>query len=126
MNRRDNTGIDISPHIPGPVHVVTGLQFYYTALFMSCRIIKEEKVKYPNCIAGERACPPEDCRGVPGYYELVEIIGNPNHPEYKEYISWLKGHVKNYYPYDPNEFNPNQVHFWNPKKRLRMAFSQES
>lgn len=87
-------------------------------------LLKEEGGKYPKCIAGERACPPEDCGGVPGYYQLLEIIGNPNHLEYQEYIAWLKGHAKNYYPYDPGGFDPDQIEFWNPKKRWQMAFSQ--
>jgi hypothetical protein len=26
---------------------------------------------YPSCIAGARACPPEDCGGVPGYLRLL-------------------------------------------------------
>ena len=86
-------------------------------------LLKEDGVKYPKCIAGERACPPEDCGGVHGYYNFLEIIGNPNHPEYQEYIAWLKGHAKNYYPYEQDKFNPEQVEFWNPKKRWKMAFS---
>lgn len=40
-------------------------------------LIKEKGVKYPRCIAGERACPPEDCGSVPGYYDLLDIIRNP-------------------------------------------------
>lgn len=29
---------------------------------------------YPDCIAGARACPPEDCGGVPGYLRLVRPL----------------------------------------------------
>lgn len=29
---------------------------------------------YPDCIAGARACPPEDCGGVPGYLRLVRQL----------------------------------------------------
>ncbi len=87
-------------------------------------LLKENGVKYPKCIAGERACPPEDCGGVDGYYNLLEILGNPNHPEYQDYVAWLKGHAKNYYPYEPDKFDPEQVKFWNPKKRWKMAFSK--
>lgn len=46
--------------------------------------------KYPTCIAGERNCPPEDCGSADGYYELMKIRKNKNHPEYKErIIEWL-------------------------------------
>jgi hypothetical protein len=86
-------------------------------------LLKEKGVKYPICIQGERACPVEDCGGVPGYYNMVEILSNSDHPEHLEYIEWLKGHAINYYPYDPSNFDPSKVHFGDPKKRLKMAFS---
>jgi hypothetical protein len=86
-------------------------------------LLKEKGARYPKCVAGERACPPEDCGGVPGYYEIVEILKNPKHPEFRDHIGWLKGHAKNYYPYEPDQFNPEKVEFWNPKKRWKMAFS---
>jgi hypothetical protein len=87
-------------------------------------LLKKKGSKYPRCIAGERACPPEDCGSVPGYYRLLDIIRNPNHDEYQETIDWLKGHVKNYYPYEPDDFNPGQVRFDNPRKRWQIAFSE--
>ena len=86
-------------------------------------LLKEKGVKYPRCIGGERACPPEDCGGVDGYYQVVKILSDPNHPEYQEYNEWLKGHSKNYFPYEPDEFEPDKVEFWDPKKRWKMAFS---
>jgi hypothetical protein len=81
----------------------------------------ETGVMYPRCLAGERACPPEDCGGVGGYYELLKIIGDPKHKEHKEMISWLKGHVIKYHPYQPDVFDPRKVVFSNPKKRLKMV-----
>lgn len=60
-------------------------------------------VKYPLCIAGARACPPEDCGSVPGYYEKLEIIGNPKHPEYKETLEWLGD------SYDPEKFDLKEI-----------------
>lgn len=86
-------------------------------------LLKKKDVKYPICIQGERACPPEDCGGVSGYYQLIEILGNSNHPEYAEYVEWLKAHAKNYHPYEPDTFEPEKIKFWNPKKRWEKAFS---
>lgn len=86
-------------------------------------LLKDKKAKYPRCIRGERACPPEDCGGVSGYYDLIDILKNPKHTDYNGHIEWLKEHAKNYYPYDPNYFNPEEVEFWDPKKRWKMAFS---
>lgn len=58
-------------------------------------VLKIEKVvtpapgaKYPVCIAGARACPPEDCGGVWGYQNLVEAINNPAHEEHEELLEW--------------------------------------
>ena len=93
-------------------------------VLLEAMLLKEKGAKYPRCIAGERACPPEDCGGVPGYYQLREILADPDHSEYQDYIDWLKGHAKNYYPYEPSRFNPDEVEFWDPKKRWKMAFSE--
>ena len=44
-----------------------------------------------KCIGGERRCPPEDCGGVSGYYEIWETLKHPGAPEYDEMIEWLDG-----------------------------------
>lgn len=44
---------------------------------------------YPKCIAGERACPPEDCGGPPGYEHLLRLLGNRNDPEYEHLREWV-------------------------------------
>jgi hypothetical protein len=61
---------------------------------------------------------------VPGYYQLLEILADPDHSEYGEYNEWLKGHAKNYFPYDPDKFEPDKVEFSDPKRRWKMAFSK--
>ncbi len=45
---------------------------------------KDDKQKYPYCLKGSDAAPFEDCGGIWGYYEMLEIIGNPQHPEYQD------------------------------------------
>lgn len=85
-------------------------------------LLKDKALAYPRCIDGARACPPEDCGGIPGYEELLEILGNPKHSEFQGMNNWLKGHAKNYYPYDPDRFDPTEVRFDNPKKRWKEAF----
>jgi hypothetical protein len=44
----------------------------------------DPKLTNPSCIGGKRACPPEDCGGVPGYEELLETLANPKHPDREE------------------------------------------
>lgn len=48
----------------------------------------EPGVRYPRCLAGSRACPPEDCGGVYGYRELLEILHDPDHEEYEGMRIW--------------------------------------
>ncbi|MCL2346609.1 MAG: plasmid pRiA4b ORF-3 family protein, partial [Desulfobulbus sp.] len=52
-------------------------------------LLKEKSVKYPRCLSGERACPPEDCGGTPGFQGILEILAAPDDPEYAELIDWL-------------------------------------
>ncbi len=54
---------------------------------------------YPACVAGARNCPPEDCGGVWGYAELLEILADPAHPERAERIEWIGE------DFDPEEFD---------------------
>ncbi len=41
-----------------------------------------------SCIAGARACPPEDCGGIWGYENLLKILGNRKHAEHEEMKEW--------------------------------------
>lgn len=61
---------------------------------------QDNSKKYPFCLAGGRACPPEDCGGIEGYYNLMEIRKNKNHPQYKaSIVNWLGEE------YDPERFD---------------------
>ncbi len=59
-------------------------------------------ISYPLCLQGQRACPPEDCGGVWGYTELLEVLQDPQNPEYKERLEWAG-------PLDPEAFNLDTV-----------------
>ena len=64
---------------------------------------REEKYNYPICIAGENACPPEDCGGFPGYEELKKTISSPVSKDYGSMMAWLGGY------FDPKSFDPNRI-----------------
>jgi len=74
---------------------------------------KAEGVKYPVCLAGKRACPPEDCGGIWGYEDLLRIISNPQDEEYEDMIAWIGG------KFNPEFFEVKKVVFSDPKKRLK-------
>ncbi len=56
----------------------------------------EKERKLPLCLKGKRACPPEDVGGINGYYDFLEAIQDPNHPDHKHLSNWIEAveHVK--------------------------------
>lgn len=80
-------------------------------------IPREEGVEYPRCLAGARACPPEDCGGAGGYAELLALLAGPDCEERRELIEWLEE------PFDPEEFSLEELFFDDPDERFLLAFS---
>jgi len=77
---------------------------------------RKKGVKYPICLSGARACPPEDCGGVSGYEDLLETIADASSGEYESIMEWLGGR------YDPERFDPKEVKFDSPRTRWKIAF----
>lgn len=63
------------------------------------------------CVAGARACPPEDCGGITGYYHLLVALSDPDHEEHDAMLEWVRG------KFDPNAFDVAAVD--RALKRLR-------
>jgi hypothetical protein len=63
----------------------------------------QEGARYPTCLKGKRACPPEDVGGVPGYQNFLEAIGDPRHAEHLSYLEWIGGE------FDPEDFDLEAV-----------------
>ena len=79
----------------------------------------EADVNYPRCTGGKRRCPPEDCGGIGGYSDFLEIIADPADVEHESTLEWVGG------SYDLDDFNPADVHFDDPAARYLYAFSEE-
>jgi hypothetical protein len=59
--------------------------------------------KHPVCLAGAKACPPEDCGGIYGYYDMLAALANPRHPSHEELTEWIGDE------WDPEWFDLNQI-----------------
>jgi hypothetical protein len=60
-----------------------------------------------RCTGGRRAAPPDDCGGVWGYAELVEILNDPDHPEHEDRLEWLG--LDDAAAFDPDRFDAAAV-----------------
>jgi Plasmid pRiA4b ORF-3-like protein len=85
----------------------------------------------PACVAGARACPPEDCGGLGGYYELLSAFEARNKPESGEKDEEKAEGVEDeeedeehdsesfYGDFDPEAFSLDEVN-----ARLKAAFGR--
>jgi Plasmid pRiA4b ORF-3-like protein len=58
--------------------------------------------RYPACVAGERAGPPEDVGGPEGYGEVLAVLADPARPDPTGVRDWLVG-------FDPVRCQPELV-----------------
>lgn len=78
-----------------------GDNWQHEVLFEGC--LKAEKGgRYPQCVEGERACPPEDVGGVWGYAEFLEAIADPKHEQHDDFVEWAGD-------FDPEEFDSEKA-----------------
>ena len=67
------------------------------------RFCGSDDTEYPVCLDGRQACPPEDSGGVPGYYDLLEVLQNLADERYEEMREWIGGE------FDPRAFSLEAV-----------------
>lgn len=60
----------------------------------------EPRLKYPRCVDGARACPPESVGGPWGYSDFLEAIRDPKREEHRDMLEWVGG------GFDPEKFSP--------------------
>lgn len=65
-------------------------------------VVAEAGVRYPRCLDGARACPPEDVGGPGGYETFLAALRDPDHDNHERYIQWGAG-------FDPTGFGPAET-----------------
>lgn len=58
-------------------------------------------------VTGRRDAPPDDCGGIWGYANLLEVLGDSTHPEHAELSEWFESMtgVTDSRAYDPNDID---------------------
>lgn len=80
----------------------------------------EKGVTYPRCLKGKRNSPPDDCGGVWGYADMLEVLANPRDTEYEDTKAWIESMKGG--PFDPEQFDPRSVQFEDPKQVFELCF----
>ncbi|NJL26467.1 MAG: plasmid pRiA4b ORF-3 family protein [Thermoanaerobaculia bacterium] len=102
-----------------------GESFFYNYDYGDCwrhRVVVEAiepaapRVRYPRCLDGRRACPPEDVGGASGYRIFLEALADPEHEEHISYRRWVGRR------FDPERFDPGKVRFQDPQRRLFQVY----
>lgn len=75
------------------------------------RLPPDPDVRYPLCLEGENACPPEDCGGIYGYADMLAALNDPEHEEYETFREWIG-------PFDPTAFDAAAA-----TDRMRLGFT---
>jgi hypothetical protein len=71
---------------------------------------REAGVKYPRCIAGSRAGPPEDVGGTSGYADFLAAWSDPLHEEHQDMRRWVG-----------RKFDPERFHLDDSNKAIARA-----
>jgi hypothetical protein len=74
----------------------------------------DKEQKYPLCLEGERACPPEDCGGPWGYADFLDAIKKSRHEQHEDMLKWIGE------DFDPDEFDVRKVNA-EVKRYLRVS-----
>jgi hypothetical protein len=67
------------------------------------KVLADGDAQLPTCVDGARACPPEDSGGAWGYSEKLEVLADPNDPDYEDVREWMGK------DFDPEKFSVDDV-----------------
>jgi hypothetical protein len=84
------------------------------------RLCADPTMAYPVCTGGALACPPEDCGGIGGFYDLLDALRDPTHERHDEMNDWVGE------DYDPDAFSVDAVNgMLTPLRRPRIKPSRK-
>jgi hypothetical protein len=88
------------------------------------RLPFDENQPLPFCLEGEMACPPEDCGGIGGFYQKLELLSTPpgDDEDRDKDIHWLREWMGNY---DPRHFDINEVNRRLQPRKYNGEFNDE-
>ena len=86
-------------------------------IFVEGLLLLEEPAKVPDCIGGQRACPPEDCGGAGGYQERLDSLRNPRDPRGEELRLWLGARTWNAEAFDLERVNASIAKATRPRSK---------
>ena len=66
-------------------------------------IVDDYYFGFPTLLDGAETAPPEDIGGIRGFYEFLEALKDPKHPEHRSMKEWINGW--NFKEYDPDLIN---------------------
>ncbi|MCC6270400.1 MAG: plasmid pRiA4b ORF-3 family protein [Microbacteriaceae bacterium] len=73
------------------------------------RIVEEQKAPKAVLLRGERRGPLEDSGGIAGYFEKLDILSNPQHPEHNVIAGWVRWVAGPWLPFDPGLLDIDNV-----------------
>lgn len=72
----------------------------------------------PCCLEGERACPPDNCGGISGYFRLLDALADPKHEEHEDMKAWTESVVGG--SFDPEAFDLIDINYAIRSDRTRI------
>lgn len=88
------------------------------------KVLMDYGKNYPVVVKYKGETPYEDCGGIYGYYDLLEILKNPKHKEYKNMKAWTEGHFTSR-PYDLEKVNQELASLYISKEKSEPMSSNE-
>ncbi len=87
------------------------------------KVIYDYEHDYPVVLKFKGDTPPEDCGGIWGYYELLDVVDNPQHPEHDEVSEWYESSRN--LPYNIDDVNAALAKMKKTSKKIKPISENE-